>query len=177
MPYMDIGGVQHSHYLIHRPSLIPMARKIATNRTVKRDELLNFIGQRHRGILSTTRSNGRPQMSLITMGLDNEGRVVVATYPQRVKVMNARRNSVASLLVMGQEFNSEWVQVDGDLEVLDLPDALDPLCDYFRSVSGEHPDWDEYRDAMVQQGKALLRLSIATWSPISQGGFPAHLAE
>jgi PPOX class probable F420-dependent enzyme len=177
MPYVDIGGVQHSHHLIHRPNLIPMARKIATNRTVKRDELLNFIGQRHRGILSTTRSNGRPQMSLITMGLDNEGRVVVATYPQRVKVMNARRNSVASLLVMGQEFNSEWVQVDGDLEVLDLPEALDPLCDYFRSVSGEHPDWDEYRDAMVQQGKALLRLSIATWSPISQGGFPAHLAE
>ena len=102
---------------------------------------------------------------------------MVATYPERVKVMNARRNSVASLLVMGQEFNSEWVQVDGDLEVLDLPEALDPLYDYFRSVSGEHPDWDEYRDAMVQQGKALLRLSIATWSPISQGGFPAHLAE
>ena len=66
-------------------------------------------------------------MSLITMGLDNEGRVVVATYPERVKVMNARRNSVASLLVMGGEFNSEWVQVDGELEVLDLPEALEPL--------------------------------------------------
>ncbi len=154
-----------------------MARKIATNRTVKRDELLNFIGPRHRGILSTTRSNGRPQMSLVTMGLDDEGRVVVATYPERVKVTNARRNSVASLLVMGEEFNSEWVQVDGILEVLDLPAALDPLCDYFRSVSGDHPDWDEYRTAMVQQGKVLLRLSIDSWSPISQGGFPSHLAD
>ncbi len=111
------------------------------------------------------------------MGLDDEGRVVVATYPERVKVTNARRNSVASLLVMGEEFNSEWVQVDGILEVLDLPAALDPLCDYFRSVSGDHPDWDEYRTAMVQQGKVLLRLSIDSWSPISQGGFPSHLAD
>tara|TARA_B100000427_G_scaffold71872_1_gene58117 strand:+ start:720 stop:1070 length:351 start_codon:yes stop_codon:yes gene_type:complete len=115
-------------------------------------------------------------MSLVTMGLDNEGRIVIATYPQRVKVLNARRNPAASLLVMGDEFNSEWVQVDGDLEVLDLPEALEPLCDYFRSISGEHPDWDDYRSAMMEQGKALLRLSISSWSPISQGGFPPHLA-
>ena len=156
--------------------------KIATwhkgvGETVKRDELLGFISSRHRGILSTTRSNGRPQMSLVTMGLDNQGRIAIATYPERVKVLNARRNPTTSLLVMGDEFNSEWVQVDGTLEVLDLPEALEPLCDYFRSISGEHPNWDEYRAAMEQQGKTLLRLAISSWGPISQGGFPPHLAD
>ena len=78
---------------------------------------------------------------------------------------------------MGDEFNSEWVQVDGTLEVLDLPEALEPLCDYIRSISGEHPNWDEYRAAMEQQGKTLLRLAISSWGPISQGGFPPHLAD
>jgi PPOX class probable F420-dependent enzyme len=116
-------------------------------------------------------------MSLVTMGLDNQGRIAIATYPERVKVLNARRNPTTSLLVIGDEFNSEWVQVDGTLEVLDLPEALEPLCDYFRSISGEHPNWDEYRAAMEQQGKTLLRLAISSWGPISQGGFPPHLAD
>ena len=154
-----------------------MVRKIATNRTVERDELVSFARSRHRGVLSTTRTNGQPQMSLVTMGLDNQGRVVVATYPERVKTLNARRNPSASLLVMGDKFNSEWVQINGTLEVLDLPEALEPLCEYFRAISGEHPHWAEYREAMIEQGKSLLRLSIETWSPISQGGFPARLAD
>ena len=111
------------------------------------------------------------------MGLDDLDRIVVATYPERVKTVNARRNAVASMLVMGDEFNSEWVQVEGTIEVLDLPEALDPLCDYFRSISGEHPDWSEYRVAMVEQDKSLLRFSIETWGPISQGGFPSRLAD
>ena len=128
-----------------------MARKIATNRTVERDELLDFIRSRHKGVLSTTRINGKPQMSLVTMGLDTEGRIAIATYPERVKTLNARRNPNCSLLVMGDEFNNEWVQLDGTIQVLDLPEALEPLCDYFRAISGEHPDWAEYREAMTQQ--------------------------
>ena len=153
-----------------------MARKIATNKTVKRNELLDFIRPRHRGVLSTTRLNGRPQMSLVTMGLDDHDRVVIATYPERVKSINARRNPAGSLLVMGEEFNSEWVQVDGFIEVLDLPEARSPLR-LFRSISGEHPDWSEYRAAMVDQNKSLLRFSIESWGPISQGGFPPRLAD
>tara|TARA_B110000008_G_scaffold67312_1_gene67983 strand:- start:4203 stop:4439 length:237 start_codon:yes stop_codon:yes gene_type:complete len=78
---------------------------------------------------------------------------------------------------MGEEFNSEWVQVDGNIEVLDLPAALDGLCEYFKVISGEHPDWGEYRSAMVKQGKVLLELSVERWSPISKGGFPARLIE
>ena len=78
---------------------------------------------------------------------------------------------------MGEEFNSEWVQVDGHIEVLDLPAALDGLCEYFQVISGDHSDWEEYRSAMVKQGKVLLELSVKRWSPISQGGIPARLVE
>jgi PPOX class probable F420-dependent enzyme len=154
-----------------------MARKIATNRTVDREGLLEFIRPRHRAILSTTRRDGRPQMSLVTMGVDTEGRIAIASYPERVKVLNARRDPEASISIMSDEFNGDWVQVDGTIEVLYLPEALDGLVDYFRVISGEHSDWDEYRQAMTDQGKVLLHLTPQRWGPISCGGFPAHLVD
>lgn len=154
-----------------------MARSVATDRTVSRSELEAFIRTRHHGILSTTRRDGRPQMSPVTMGLDNEGRIVIASYPLRAKSRNPRRNPTASVCVLSDDFGAEWVQVDGIAEVLDLPDALEPLVEYFRVISGEHPDWDEYRQAMVDQGKVLIRITIKSWSPISRGGFPAHLTD
>ncbi len=154
-----------------------MARTIATNRSVSRRELEAFIRVRHHGILSTTRRDGRPQMSPVTMGLDEKGRIVMASYPQRAKAANARRNPTASVCVLSDDFGGEWVQVDGAVEVLDMPDAVEPLVEYFRAISGEHPDWDEYRQAMIDQGKVLIRITIESWSPISKGGFPAHLAD
>jgi hypothetical protein len=81
------------------------------------------------------------------------------------------------VLVLSDEFGGAWVQVDGMAEVLDLPDALEPLVDYFRAISGEHPDWDEYRQAMRTQGKCLIRIAPTRWGPIATGGFPARLAE
>ena len=153
-----------------------MARSIATDRYVERDELLDFMRPRHRGVLTTYRRDGRLQQSLVTMGVDMEGRVVVASYPERAKSLNLRRDARASVLVMSDEFNGEWVQVEGTAEVLDLPEALEPLVEYFRVVGGEHPDWDEYRQAMVDQGKVLLRVTVEEWGPISKGGFPARLA-
>lgn len=152
-----------------------MARTIATNTTVDRDALLEFIRPRHHGILITTRRDGRPQTSPVTMGVDAEGRIVVASYPDRAKSRNADRTPQASVCVLSDEFNGEWVQVDGTIEVVHQPDAVDGLVDYFRSISGEHPDWAEYRQAMVDQGKVLLRLMIERWGPISRGGFPARL--
>ena len=154
-----------------------MARKIATNRRVEREELLEFLRPRHRVVLLTTRGDGTPQASPVTAGVDGEGRIVVSTYPERAKAHNARRRPAASALVLSDDWNGEWVQVWGTIEVLDLPDALEPLVDYYRSISGEHPDWDEYRRAMVAQGKSLLRLSIDRWGPIATGGFPPRLAE
>ncbi|MEP4651192.1 MAG: PPOX class F420-dependent oxidoreductase, partial [Ilumatobacter sp.] len=150
---------------------------IATNRDVSREELDEFIRPRHHGVLLTRRSDGWPQSSLVSMGLDESsgavgdtdgGRIVVSSYPERAKVHNLRRDPRASMVVQSDDWNGEWVQVDGTAEVIDLPDALDGLCEYFRVISGEHPDWDEYRAAMTAQGKCLIRITIERWGPIAK---------
>ena len=87
------------------------------------------------------------------------------------------RAAASSVLVLSDDWDGPWVQVDGDAEVIDLPEALEPLVDYFRAISGEHPDWDEYRAAMRQQGKSLVRITPRHWGPIATGGFPARLAD
>jgi PPOX class probable F420-dependent enzyme len=148
---------------------------IATAEKVGRDELLDFLRTRHRAILMTTRADGTPQLSPLTAGIDAEGRFVVSTYPQRAKVRNARRHPAVSACVLSDEWNGPWVQFDGEAEVLDLPEAIEPLVEYFRCISGEHPDWDEYREAMRRQGKCLIRVTITRWGPIATGGFPPEL--
>ena len=154
-----------------------MARNIATNTVVTREELLDFIRTRHQGIVITTRGDGRPQASPVTCGVDGQGRVVIATYPDRAKARNARRDpSRVSILILSDDFGGPWVQVDGTAEVLDVPEAVEPLVEYFRSISGEHPDWPEYRQAMVEQDKSLLRITPLSWGPLATGGFPARLA-
>ena len=150
--------------------------RIATSDRVDADALSDFIRPRHHAVLVTTRSDGGPQLSPVTCGLDTEGRIVISTYPSRAKVVNARRDPRVSVLVLSDDWNDAWVQVDGTAEVLDLPDALEPLVDYFRVISGEHPDWDEYRAAMRRQGKSLIRVTIDRWGPIATGGFPPELA-
>ncbi len=152
-----------------------MPPTIAANRRVGREELLEFVRPRHHGILVTFRRDGRPQMSPVTMGVDAEGRIVVSSYPERAKSLNLRRDDTASVLVLSDDFGGEWVQIDGTAEVLDLPEALEPLVEYFRVISGEHPDWDDYREAMMRQGKVLIRVAIDDWGPIARGGFPARL--
>jgi PPOX class probable F420-dependent enzyme len=154
-----------------------MARPTARDTTVDLAGLLEFLRPRHRCVLATTRRDGRPQLSPVTMGVDPEGRMVIATYPERTKATNAGRDPRVSACVLSDEFNGEWVQVDGAAEVVEPPEAIDALVEYFRSISGEHPDWDEYRQAMVDQGKVLLRVTIDRWGPISRGGFPARLAD
>ena len=111
----------------------------------------------------------------MTCGIDGSGRVGIATYPERAKTVNARRSGTASVVVLSDDFDGPWMQIDGDAEVLDLPGALEPLVEYYRSISGEHPDWDEYRAAMRRQGKSLIRLTPRRWGPIATGGFPARL--
>jgi PPOX class probable F420-dependent enzyme len=152
-----------------------MHPNIATNTVVDRAGMEAFVRDRHRGILITRRRAGRPQASPITCGLDGHGRIVISTYPERAKARNARRTPDVSVLVLSDDFGA-WIQVDGTAEVLDLPEALEPLVDYYRSISGEHPDWDEYRSAMTRQLKSLVRVTPAEWGPIATGGFPARLA-
>jgi PPOX class probable F420-dependent enzyme len=153
-----------------------MVRSIATNTSVDREALLDFLRCRHKMVLLTPRADGGMQGSPVTAGVDAEGRVVISTYPERAKAANVARHGKASVVVLSDDFGGPWVQVDGDAELLTLPDALDPLVEYFRSISGEHPDWDEYRRAMQDQGKALIRLTPTRWSPVATGGFPARLA-
>ena len=153
-----------------------MARNIATNTAVSKDELLDFIRTRHHAIVITTRADSRPQASPVTCGVDEKGRIVVATYPERAKTRNARRDPAVSVLFLSDDFGGPWVQVDGTAEVLDVPEAVEPLVGYFRAISGEHPDWAEYRAAMVEQGKSLLRITPHRWGPVATGGFPARLA-
>ena len=152
-----------------------MSPQIAVNTAVTRDELLDFIRPRHHAIVITTRADGQPQASPVTCGVD-DGAIVVATYPERAKTRNARRNPQVSVLVLSDDFGGPWVQVDGTAEVLDVPEAVEALVGYFRSISGEHSDWDEYRQAMVRQGKSLLRVTPVRWGPVATGGFPARLA-
>ena len=143
---------------------------------VDRAALLDFLRPRHRAVLLTRRREGGVQLSPVTYGVDADGRVVVSTYPQRAKVRNARRDPAVSLCVLSDDWDDAWVQVDGRAEVLDLPEALEPLVEYFRSISGEHPDWAEYREAMTRQGKSLLRITPTGWGPVATGGFPPEVA-
>jgi PPOX class probable F420-dependent enzyme len=154
-----------------------MPRTIATARKPDHDELMGFVRPRHRALLVTTRRDGAPQLSPVTCGLDASGRILVSTYPERAKTHNARREPRVSVCVLSDEWDGPYVQVDGDAEVLDLPEALEPLVDYFRVISGEHPDWDEYREAMKSQGKSLIRVTPTRWGPIATGGFPPRLAD
>ena len=151
--------------------------RTATADRVDRAALEEFLRARHKAVLLTRRSKGGVQLSPVTCGLDQEARVVVSTYPQRAKAANARRDPAVSMCVLSDDFDGPWVQVDGRAEVLDLPEAVEPLVDYYRAISGEHPDWDEYRAAMTRQGKSLLRVTIERWGPIATGGFPPEVVD
>jgi PPOX class probable F420-dependent enzyme len=148
--------------------------KIATANRVSRDELLDFVRPRHRFTLVTRRRDDTLQTSPVTGGVDEAGRLVISTYPERAKTVNLRRNPAATVLVHSDDWDGAYVQVDGSADVLDMPseDAENGLVEYYRCIAGEHPDWAEYRTAMRRQGKSLIRITVTGWGPIATGGFP-----
>ena len=150
--------------------------KLASTTRVELDALLDFVRPRHHATLVTRRSDGMPQMSPVTCGLDAQGRLVVSTYPHRAKARNVRKDTRVSLVVHSDDWDGPYVQIDGSAEVLDMPEALEPLVEYYRCISGEHPDWDDYRDAMRRQDKSLIRVTPERWGPIAEGGFPPEQA-
>ncbi|MEU1945759.1 PPOX class F420-dependent oxidoreductase, partial [Streptomyces sp. NPDC020125] len=125
-----------------------MSPSIATNTRVGLDELLEFVRPRHRALLMTRRADGSPQASPLTCGVDDSGRIVMSTYPERAKVRNVKREPAVSLVVLSDEWNGPWVQIDGTAEVVDTPESVEPLVEYYRNIAGEHPDCVEYREAM-----------------------------
>ena len=141
------------------------------------DAARQFMRQHHRAILTTYRGAGPVRMSPVVAGVDHVGRAIVSTRETLYKVKHLRRDPRISLCVFTDAFFGQWIQVDGTAAILSLPDALEPLVDYYRAISGEHDDWDEYRAAMTKQRKCLLRLTIERWGPIATGGFPPELAD
>ncbi|MCY3539182.1 MAG: PPOX class F420-dependent oxidoreductase [Acidimicrobiia bacterium] len=129
----------------------------------------DFIAANHRGVLLTFRADGAPQMSPILADVDQEGCVVVSSRETAYKVQNLERDPRASLCMFVDRFYGQWFQVDGVAEVVRLPEAMEPLVDYYRSVSGEHPDWEEYREAMRRERRVLIRISVQRAGPTRHG--------
>jgi PPOX class probable F420-dependent enzyme len=128
-----------------------------------------FLRANHRAVLATARADGRPQLSPVTCGVDDAGLVVISTRETAVKTRNLRRNPAASLCVFTDAFFGQWVQVDGTAEIISLPAAMDHLVDYYRRISGEHPDWDDYRAAMIRERRCVVRISITRAGPDISG--------
>jgi PPOX class probable F420-dependent enzyme len=150
---------------------------MAEDRSLDRASLAAHLADHHHWVLATTRRDGRPQMSLVTGGMLPSGELAISTYPERVKARNVRRDSSVSVVVLGDRFDDAWVQIDGEARVVDPPEALDAFVAYYRSISGEHPDWEDYRQAMLDQGKCLILITPTRWSPLSRGGFPPSMFE
>ncbi len=129
------------------------------------DEARAFLRQNHRSVLATNRSDGRPQMSPVLATIDDEGYVAISSREPAFKVNNLRRDPRASLIALADDFYSGWVQIDGQAHVISLPEAMDHLVRYYRGVSGEHPDWDEYRQAMQDQRRVIVRIAIEHAGP------------
>ena len=133
------------------------------------DVAREFLRTHHRGVLATSRADGRPQLSPVTATADGEGRAIISSREPAIKVRNLRRNPQASLCVFTDRFFGEWVQVDGAAEIVSLPEAMELLVDYYRRSAGEHPDWADYRAAMERDRRVLIRVTIARAGPDISG--------
>ncbi|MFM8302910.1 MAG: PPOX class F420-dependent oxidoreductase [Actinomycetota bacterium] len=129
------------------------------------DHARDYLRDNHHAVMATTRHDGRPQLSPVVCAVDDDGLVVVSTREAAYKTRNVRRDPRVSLCVFPDGFFGEWVQVDGTATVVPLPDALDGLVDYYRRVAGEHPDWDDYRNAMEREHRVLVRIAIERAGP------------
>jgi len=128
-----------------------------------------FIRQNHRAVLATRRQDGSAQLSPVVCAVDGDGRVVVSTRETAMKVANLRRDPSISVCVLSDSFFGEWRQVDGRAEIVSLPGAMEGLVDYYRSISGEHADWDDYRAAMVRDRRVLVRIELTRAGPDRAG--------
>ncbi len=133
------------------------------------DDAREFLRTHHRGVLATTRKDGRPAMSPVLAAVDGDGRVLVSTRETAVKVTHLRRDPRVSLCAFPESFFGSWVQVEGTAEVVSLPEAMDLLVDYYRRTVGEHDDWDDYRRAMQQEQRVIVRFAIERAGPTVSG--------
>jgi PPOX class probable F420-dependent enzyme len=133
------------------------------------DVAREFLRAHHRAVLATFRGDGRPQLSPVLCACDDKGRVLISTRETAVKTHNLRRDPRLSLCVINDGFFGGWVQIDGEAEVISLPDAMDLLVEYYRRISGEHADWAEYRSAMEQERRVAVRVTLTRAGPDVSG--------
>jgi PPOX class probable F420-dependent enzyme len=129
------------------------------------DEARVFLREHHNAVLSTFRRDGRPQMSPVGATVDEQGRVIISTRAPAMKTRNLRRDPRVSVVVMNRGFYGDWAQVEGMAEIVEQPEAIELLVDYYRRMAGEHGDWDEYRAAMVAEQRVLVRFEIERAGP------------
>jgi PPOX class probable F420-dependent enzyme len=132
-------------------------------------EAVEFVRRNHNGVLATSRADGRPQLSPVTGGVDARGRVIVSSRETAYKVRNLLREPYASYVGLNPRFYGEWVQLEGPAEIVPLPEAMDLLVAYYRDISGEHPDWDDYRDAMVRDRRVIIAITPERAGPTVSG--------
>jgi PPOX class probable F420-dependent enzyme len=130
---------------------------------------LEFVASQHHAVLGTLKSDGTPQLSPVTVGVDDAGRVVVSTRQTAYKVRHVRRDPRVWLCVLPDAFYGQWVQLTGTAEIVELPAAMELLVDYYRRISGEHPDWDDYRTAMEREKRVVLRITVTKAGPDVSG--------
>jgi PPOX class probable F420-dependent enzyme len=133
------------------------------------DRARDFIRENHRAVMMTLRANGDPQLSPVMCGIDSDGKVALSTREPSMKVKNLRRDPRISLCVLNDGFFGEWIQIDGTAEIVSLPEAMELLVAYYRSLAGEHPDWDEYRASMERERRVLVRIDIERAGPDRSG--------
>ena len=151
--------------------------EIATNTAVGRAELLEFLADKRKYALITTRSDGRPQISPVAGVVNGEGTLLIASYPSRAKTRNLDRTPACSALVLSEDFDGPWVQLYGTGEVIAGEAGVEALVDYYRCAAGHHDDWEEYRQAMRDRDKVCLAMRITDWGPIATGGVPPEFAK
>jgi PPOX class probable F420-dependent enzyme len=133
------------------------------------EQAQQFLRAHHQAVLATTRADGRPQMSPVLCAVDAAGRILISTRDTAVKTRNLRRDPYASICAFTDRFFGDWIQAEGTAEVISLPDAMDLLIDYYRLISGEHPDWSDYRAAMVRDRRVIVRVTISRLGPTISG--------
>ena len=148
-----------------RQTVVDDPGRVGNGRRMSPDEAREFVAGNHRAVLVTAGAVGGLQTSPVLVGVDEDGKVVISTREGAYKTHNLRRDPTAVLCVLSDDFFGRWIRIDGTAQIVSLPEAMEGLVDYYRRISGEHPDWDEYRQAMEQQRRVLVRISIDAAGP------------
>jgi PPOX class probable F420-dependent enzyme len=136
---------------------------------MQREDALEYVSQNHNSVLITRKADGGLQCSPVTVGIDGDGYLVVSSRETAYKVRNLRRDPRVTLCVFTDKFYGKWIQVDGTADLFPLPEAMERLVDYYRRISGEHPDWDDYRNAMERDRRLIIRISLDKVGPTREG--------